>query len=178
MPMDDMKQGNTYIVWDTNYNDVYQKIQPLLDSGYKCCLLTRTVPEALGELHQNLTVVRFSDDEAKDSIPLTPEHIMNQFETFIKSKTETRVVVLDVFDSLIAFDGKRFTLAYLVLNQMIDLAAITKNILVIPMTSKLLSEGEKNLVLGTPVKEMEVDNHKRPRSWLFWKDRKRIVGHH
>jgi hypothetical protein len=161
--------GNTYIVWDAHYEEICHRIQPLLDSGFKCCLFTKSNPMHLSNINANLKIFWVSDEKEAGAIPMRPEYLMRDYENTIKESKGNVVVIFDVFDSLIALDGKRFTMVYTLLNQMIDMTAMTKNILFVPITSKLLTESEKSLILGTPVKEMELDSHKQPRPWLFRK---------
>jgi hypothetical protein len=160
-------KGNTYVVWDAHYRDISKKIQSLMDSGYKCCLFTKDPPGALASLHRNLKVVRVSEDRADGAIPLTPEHILGNFENFVKANTDKAVVVLDVFDNLLNSEDTSFTNAYTLLNIMIDVTAINNNILFIPISTKSLDEREKILIQDSGVNEISATEEKRSRRGFF-----------
>jgi hypothetical protein len=167
------ENGNTYVVWDAHYRDISKKIQSLMDSGYKCCLITKDSPGALASPHQNLKVVQVSEDRAGDSIPLTPEHILGNFENFVKANADKAVVVLDVFDNLLNSEDTSFTNAYTLLNIMIDVTAINNNILFVPISTKSLDEREKILIRDCGVNEISETEEKPPRKGFFGRKRKR-----
>ena len=167
------ENGNTYVVWDAHYRDISRRIRTLMDSGYKCCLITKDSPGSLASLHKNLKVVQVSEDRAGDSIPLTPEHILGNFENFVKANADKAVVVLDVFDNLLNSEDTSFTNAYTLLNRMIDVTAINNNILFIPISTKSLDEREKILIQDSGVNEISAVEEKPPRSGFFWRRRKK-----
>ena len=163
-------RGTTYVAWDAHYKDLSQRITSLMDSGYKCCLFTKDAPGSLSA-HQNLKVIRVSDDRADDSIPLSPEHIMGKFEDFIDANGQKAVVVLDVFDNLLDSQDTKFTTAYLLLNRMMDVTAINKNILFVPISTESLNEMEKALIKNTGVNVLRAAGGKRVMKGFFGKRR-------
>jgi len=160
------ENGNTYVVWDRHYSDISQKIKALMDSGYKCCLFTRDYPRFIPNLHQNLKIIRVSEDRANDTIPLTPEYIMRDFEDFIDTNADKAIVVLDVFDNLLDSGILNFPTAYILLNRMIDVTAINNNMLFVPISSKSLDEREKVLIEKCSVNVIGAVEEK-PRRWFF-----------
>lgn len=163
------ENGNTYVVWDAHYKDISQKVKALMDSGYKCCLFTKDKPGSLADLHQNLKIIRVSEDEAEDTLPLTFEHVMGKFEDFVAANKENSVVVLDVFDNLLDSGVIDFPTAYLLLNRMLDMTVINNNILFVPISSKSLDEREKTLIQQSGVNVMSATDEKPPRLWFFRK---------
>jgi len=143
--------GRTYVLWDGDHEKVLKKLNHLMDTGYRCKLITKHNPKFIKNRHPNLDITWLSEKESENAVYPSLEYVIKDYDVFVNKYTQDSIVILDAFDYLATPEDESFKSALTMLRRLIDANATTSNVLIVPISSETFDARRKSQILRSGV---------------------------